>query len=233
MLFKSSISNFCFGQLWEMSVKTSHYNNWFALFPWDSVDFYLISLDAVLLCCAMLSHSVMSNSLQPHGLQSVRLLYPRDYPGKNTRVGCHALLQGIFSTQGPNPGLLHCRQILYQLNHQRSPTILEWLAYPFSREPSQPRNWIRVSCITARFFTSWATREACCFIQFSSVTQSCPTLWYPMFYSVPGLPVPHQLPEFAQTHVHWVGDTIQPSHLLSSPSLSAFNLSCFTRCIQI
>ena len=41
-----------------------------------------------------------------------------DYPGKNTGVGCHALLQGIFSTQGPNPGLPHCRQILYHLSHQ-------------------------------------------------------------------------------------------------------------------
>ena len=41
-----------------------------------------------------------------------------DYPGKNTGVGCHALLQGIFSTKGPNPGLPHCRQILYHLSHQ-------------------------------------------------------------------------------------------------------------------
>ena len=72
----------------------------------------------------------MSNSLQPHGLQSARLLCPRDSPGKNTRVGCQALLQGIFPTQGPNPGLLHCRQILYQLNHQRSTRILEWLPIP-------------------------------------------------------------------------------------------------------
>ena len=163
-----------------MGVKISHYDNWFALFPWGSVDFYLLSLDAVLLSCAVLSHSVMSNSLRPHGLQSARLLCPRNSPGKNTRMGCHALLQGIFPTQGPNPCLLHCRQILYQLNHQRSTRILEWLAYPFSRESSQPRNWIRVSCIAARFFTSWATREARCFIQFSSVTQPCPTLWDPM-----------------------------------------------------
>ena len=53
-------------------------------------------------------------------------------PGKNTGVGCHALLWGVFPTQGLNPGLLHCRQILYHLNHQRSPRILEWAAYPFS-----------------------------------------------------------------------------------------------------
>ena len=55
-------------------------------------------------------------------------------------------------------------------------------------------------------------------IQFSSVTQSCPTLCDPMNHSTPGLPVHHQLPEFTQTHVHRVRDAIQPSHLLSSPS---------------
>ena len=61
-------------------------------------------------------------------------------------------------------------------------------------------------------------------VQFSSVAQSCPTLWDPMDCSTPGLPVCHQLPEFTQTHVHWVGDAIQPSHPLLSPS-PAFNLS--------
>ena len=54
--------------------------------------------------------------------------------------------------------------------------------------------------------------------QFSSVTQSCPTLCNPMDCSTPGLPVPHQLPASTQTHVHGVGDAIQPSHPLSSPS---------------
>ena len=61
-------------------------------------------------------------------------------------------------------------------------------------------------------------------VQFSSV-QSCPTLYNPMNHSTPGLPVHHQLLEFTQTHVHWVGDAIQPSHPLSSPSPPAFNLS--------
>ena len=60
--------------------------------------------------------------------------------------------------------------------------------------------------------------------QFSSVAQSCPTLCDPMDYSLPGFPVRHQLPELAQTHVHWVSDAIQPSHPLSSPS-HAFSLS--------
>ena len=56
------------------------------------------------------------------------------------------------------------------------------------------------------------------FALFSSVTQLCPTLCDPMNRSTPGLPVHHQLPEFTQTHVHWVSDAIQPSHPLSSPS---------------
>ena len=62
-------------------------------------------------------------------------------------------------------------------------------------------------------------------VQFSSVAQSCPTLCDPMNRSTPGLPVHHQLPEFTQSHVHWVSDAIQPSHPLSSPSPPAPNPS--------
>ena len=62
-------------------------------------------------------------------------------------------------------------------------------------------------------------------IQFSSVAQSCLTLCSPMDCSMPGFPVHHQLPEFTQTHVHWIGDAIQPSHPLMSPSVPTFNLS--------
>ena len=84
--------------------------------------------------------------------------------GKNTGVGCHSLLQGIFSTQRSNPGLPHCRRIFFFfLNHQRhqgSLRILEWVAYTFSMGSSWPRNQTKVSCIARRFFTSWATREA-------------------------------------------------------------------------
>ena len=62
-------------------------------------------------------------------------------------------------------------------------------------------------------------------VHFSSVTQSCLTLFDPMDVSMPGLPVHHHLPEFTQTHVHWVGAAILPSHPLPSPSPPAFNLS--------
>ena len=75
--------------------------------------------------CTVLSHSVVLVSLWPHGLCSLPgSSVHGDSPGKNTGVGCHALLQGIFPAQGSNPGLPHCRQILYRLSHQGSPRIL-------------------------------------------------------------------------------------------------------------
>ena len=94
------------------------------------------------------SHSVVSNSLQSHGLHS-----PWNSAGQNTGVGSSTLLQGIFPTQRSNPGLPHCRSILYQLSHQGNPRILEWVACPFSRGSSPPRNWTRISCMADRFFT--------------------------------------------------------------------------------
>ena len=80
------------------------------------------SLSHVLYHCAVLSHSVMSHSLRPHGLQPLGSSVHGNSPGKNTGVGCHALLQEIFPTQGLNPGLPSCRQILYHLSQQESPT---------------------------------------------------------------------------------------------------------------
>ena len=65
-----------------------------------------------------------------------------------------SLLQGIFPTQGLQPGLPYCRRILYQLSHQESPRILQWVDYPFSMGSSRPRNPTGVSCIAAGFFTS-------------------------------------------------------------------------------
>ena len=73
------------------------------------------------------SRSVMSSCLQTHGLYS-----PWNSPDQDTGVGSLSLLQGIFPTQGSNPDLPHCRQILYQLSHKGSPRILEWVGDPFS-----------------------------------------------------------------------------------------------------
>ena len=83
--------------------------------------------------------SVMSDSLRPHELYSLW-----NSPGKNNGVGSLSLLHGIFPTQG----FLHCRWILYQLIHKGSPRILEWVAYPFSRGSSPPRNqnWSSLHC---------------------------------------------------------------------------------------
>ena len=67
------------------------------------------------------SRSVVSDSLRPHGLYSTRFLHPWDFPGKNTGVDYHFLLQEIFPTQGLKPGLPHCRQTLYHLSHQGHP----------------------------------------------------------------------------------------------------------------
>ena len=101
------------------------------------------------------NHSVVSNSLWPHGLHS-----PWNSPGQKTGVGSLSLLQGIFPTQGLNPGLPHSRWILYQLSHKGSPRILEWVAYPLSSGSSWPKNQTGVSCIAGGVFISWDTREA-------------------------------------------------------------------------
>ena len=83
------------------------------------------------------SRSVLSDSLQTHGLHSTR-----NSPGQNTGVGSLSLLQAIFPTRGLNPGLPHCRQFLYQLSHQGSPRILEWEPIPSPEDlPNQDLNW--------------------------------------------------------------------------------------------
>ena len=81
------------------------------------------------------SCSVMSESLQPHGS---RLLYLWNFPGKPTGVDSHPLLQGIFLIQGSNPGLLHCRQILYHLGHQGNINPPQHLQYQGCQKPEQP-----------------------------------------------------------------------------------------------
>ena len=80
--------------------------------------------------------------------------------GQTTGVGSLSFLQEIFPTQGLNPGLSHCRQILYLVDHKGNPRILEWVAYPFSSRSSRPRNQTGVSWIAGGFFTNWAIREA-------------------------------------------------------------------------
>ena len=131
------------------------------------------------------SGSVVSNSLRLHGLYSTW-----NSPGQNAGLGGLSLLQGIFPTQGSNPGIPQCRQILYQLSHQESPRILEWVAYSFSSGSSRPRNWNRVSCIAGRFFTNWTIREALETASlFTNVSQSRLNFYW------------HQIPNFLHLHM--------------------------------
>ena len=107
----------------------------------------------VLMSRSVLSCSVTSDSLWPHGLYPARLPCPWGFSRQEYWSGLPCPPPGNL----PNPGLLHCRQILYHLSHQRSPRILEWVAYPFSRGSFQELN--QVLCTEGGFFTRWATRE--------------------------------------------------------------------------
>ena len=78
----------------------------------------------------------------------------------------------IFPTQGSNPGLLHCRQLLYQLSHQGSPRILKWVAYPFSSRSSRPRNRTGVSCTAGVFFTKYGYYKYVCVLSRLVVSDS-------------------------------------------------------------
>ena len=83
-----------------------------------------------------------------HGILQARILEWIAFP----------FSRGSFQTQGSNPGLPHCRQILYQLSHKGSPRIWDWVAYPFSNRFSWPRNWTGLSFIAGGFFTNWVMK---------------------------------------------------------------------------
>ena len=109
-----------------------------------------------------------------------------------------------------------------------------WAAYTPELFPMLPylsslkRDWTQDSCIGRQILNYWTTGKSYrsfCSVRFSLVAQLCPTLFDPMDCSMPGFPVHYQLLEPTQTHVHCVGDAIQPSHPLSSPSPPPFNLS--------
>ena len=100
-------------------------------FAWQLSSFHIIVLLCIYTELFRTMESEVSQScltLRSYGLQSTRLLCSWDFPGKSTGVSCHFLLQGIFLTQGSNPGLLHCRQTLFSLSHQEAiaPTNLQW-----------------------------------------------------------------------------------------------------------
>ena len=169
---------------------------------------------------------------------------------KNTGVGSLSLLQWIFPTQELNRDLLHCRRILYQLSYQGSPSdnvhiLLSRVTNLPARDAGPPCSPLPllpfslnvgfVSCSTLVLIQilyhlddfglgqHMIIGRRIDFLNCCSVTQSCLTLCDAMDCSTPGLPALHYLLEFAQTHVHWVSDAIQPACPLSSPSsLSVF-----------
>ena len=104
-------------------------------------------------CCLLLfSHSVMSDSLRPHGLSPTRLLCPWHFPGKSTGVSCHFLLQGIFPTQGSNPCLLHCRRILHRWATRKAHLLVSHVPNIWG-----PLLWKRVA-----IHSSWVTVSSHC-----------------------------------------------------------------------
>ena len=110
--------------------------------------------------------------LQPHGLYS-----SWNSPGQYTGVGSLSLLREIiFPTQWSNPGLLRCRWIFYQLSHQGSPRIPEWVAYPLSRGSSRPRNLTRVSCTAGGFLPAELPGNE--LVLFLWVLSECFTVWH-------------------------------------------------------
>ena len=108
-------------------------------------------------------------------------------------------------------------QLFLLFNHNFSPRDVRGDIYDFSVIPSQ-HSWTFQATWNLHIWEARFLSEGKKSHQFSSVVQSYPTLCDPVNRSMPGLPVHHQLPEFTQTHVHRVGDAIQPSHPLSSPS---------------
>ena len=112
---------------------------------------------------------------------------------------------------------------LFQILKDDAVKVLHSICQQTWKTQQWPQDWKRSVFIPIP--KKGNTKECSSSVQFSSVTQSCPTPCDPMNRSTPGLPVHHQLPEFTQTHVHCVSDTIQPSHPLSSPSPPAPNPS--------
>jgi len=151
----------------------------------------------------------------------------------------HGILQArilewvVISSPGdiPKPGIepcLHCRQMLYPLSHQGSPTGEEGRAITNTSRKNKAAGPKQKWCSAVDVSHGEGKKQywiGTCNIQFSSVTQSCLTLCNPMDCSTPGFPVHHQLPEHTQTHVHHIDDAIQPAHPLLSPFPPTFNLS--------
>ena len=109
-----------------------------------------------------LSHSAVSDSLQSHRVQPTRILCPWNSPGKNTGVGSNCLLQGTFLIQGSNPGLLHCRQILYQLSHQGSPILPQGRVKKLIRLVENDKYWVDQKVLSGLSIANFLANSILC-----------------------------------------------------------------------
>ena len=148
----------------------------------------------------------MLDSVRPHRWQPTRLPCPWDSPGKNTGVGCHFLLQ-CMTVKREGKVAQSCRLF-----------ATPWTA-AYQAPPSM--GFSRQEYSSGLPLPSPKVIKTCC----CSVPQPCLILCDPTDCSMPGVPVPHHLPEFAQIRVHCIDDAIQPSHPLTSCSSPAFHLS--------
>ena len=149
-----------------MDIKSSIYTEqsrliyFFSCLAMTNLDNVLKSRDDILLTKVYIvkvkseSRSVMSDSLWPHELYS-----PWNSPGQNTGVGSLSLLQGIFPTQGSNPGLLHCRRILYQLSHKGSPYIVKAIVFPVAMYDRESWTIKEAKCRRLDPFKLWCWRR--------------------------------------------------------------------------
>ena len=116
--------------------------------------------------CVCVSCSAVSDFLQRHGLLPARLLCPQDSPGKNTGVDCHSLLHKIFLTQGPNSGLLHCRQILYYVSYWEVQIWQRWLWQNYWTQSASDRKFHYGKKFSAKIFIAfeqkWSIKKCLC-----------------------------------------------------------------------
>ena len=199
------------------------------------------------------SRSIVSDSLPPHELQHARLPCPSPTPGASLNScplsqWCQPTISSsvvpfsyslqsfpasgsfqmsqLFASGGQSIGVSAAASVLPMNIQDWFPLGLTSLILLQSKglfKSLLQHHTSKASILQcSTFFIAQLSHP---YIQFSSVAQLRPTLCDSMSRSMPGLPLQHQLPESTQTHLHWVGDTIQPSHPLSSPSPPAFNLS--------
>ena len=214
----------------------------------------------VCVCVCVLNHSVVSDSLQPHGLLAHQVPLSIAFSRQEYWSGLLFASSGyIFPTQWSNCHLLNWQMDSLPLSHHGS-SVISWLLVKSTATVHIMRTMKYSSLLSQTaphgyqsflICPSWNWQSYClcicwdsmnllspsvngsvkCFSihfanhLFSSVAQLCPTLCNPMDCSTPGFPIHHQLLELAQPHIHWVGDAIQSSHPLLSPSLPAFDLS--------